>query len=61
MVKFEDFIKTVDKDMRVEIYNNIGEFIYNGKLKDLKNFPESIIRLFPQYNSREVYLELVIN
>ena len=30
-MKFEDFSKTIDKDIRVEIYDKIGELIYNGR------------------------------
>lgn len=60
MLKFEDFIKALDKDIRVEIYSKIGEFIYNGRLKDLKYQPEYIMRIVPQHTSREVYLEIQV-
>ena len=58
MLKFEDFIKAIDKDIRVEIYNKIGDPMYNGKLRNLTYFPEFVMRISPQHTSREVYLEI---
>lgn len=60
MVKFEDFIKTIDKDIRVEIYSRLGEIIHNGKISDIKYYPDNIIRIIPQSTSREVYLEIYV-
>lgn len=59
-MKFEDFSKTIDKDMRVEIYDKIGELIYNGRLSKLKDIPENILRIVPQATSREIYLEITV-
>ena len=58
MLKFEDFAKTIDKDLKVEIYDKLGGFIWSGKLRDLKEQPELIMRIVPQHTSREVYLEI---
>lgn len=59
-MRFEDFSKTIDKDMRVEIYDKIGELIYNGRLSKLKDIPENILRIVPQATSREIYLEITV-
>ena len=58
MVKFEELIKTLDADIRVEIYDKIGSLIHNGKLVDLKYIPDYVLRIVPQCTSREIYLEI---
>ena len=58
MVKFEELIKTLDVDTRVELYDKVGELIFNGKVKDLKFMPDCVLRIIPQSTSREVYLEI---
>lgn len=59
-MRFKDFLGTVDKDMRVEIYDTLGELMHNGRLSDLKFIPEQVIRIIPQATSREVYLEITV-
>lgn len=59
-MKFEELVKTLDGDVRVEIYSIIGDIIHNGKLKDLKFFPDRVLRIVPQSTSREVYLEITV-
>lgn len=58
MLRFEDVAKALDKDIRVEVYDKIGNLIHNGKLRDLKVMPENIIRITPQSTSREIFLEI---
>ena len=58
MVKFEELVKTLDIDTRVELYDKVGELIFNGKVRDLKFMPDFVLRIIPQSTSREVYLEI---
>lgn len=58
MVKFEELLKTLDVDTRVELYDKVGELIFNGKVRDLKFMPDFVLRIIPQSTSREVYLEI---
>ena len=58
MVKFEELVKTLDVDTRVELYNKVGELIFNGKVRELKFMPDFVLRIIPQSTSREVYLEI---
>ena len=58
MVKFEELVKTLDVDTRVEIYDKVGELIFNGKVRELKFMPDFVLRIIPQSTSREVYLEI---
>ena len=58
MVKFEELVKTLDVDTRVELYDKVGELIFNGKVRDLKFIPDFVLRIIPQSTSREVYLEI---
>ena len=58
MVKFEELVKTLDVDTRVELYDQVGELIFNGKVRELKFMPDFVLRIIPQSTSREVYLEI---
>ena len=58
MVKFEELVKTLDVDTIVELYDKVGELIFNGKVRDLKFMPDFVLRIIPQSTSREVYLEI---
>ena len=58
MVKFEELVKTLDVDTRVELYDKGGELIFNGKVRNLKFMPDFVLRIIPQSTSREVYLEI---
>ncbi len=58
MVKFKELVKTLDVDTRVELYDKVGELIFNGKVRDLKFMPDFVLRIIPQSTSREVYLEI---
>lgn len=58
MVKFEELVKTLDIDTRVELYDKVGELIFNGKVRELKFMPDFVLRIIPQSTSREVYLEI---
>ena len=58
MVKFEELVKTLDVDTRAELYDRVGELIFNGKVRDLKFMPDFVLRIIPQSTSREVYLEI---
>ena len=58
MVKFEELVKTLDVDTRVELYDKVGELIFNGKVRDLKFMPDFVLRIIPQSTSREAYLEI---
>ena len=63
MLKFEDLVKALDKDIRVEIYKIersgiVENLIYNGLIKNLKEFPDCVYKLCPQRTSREIYLEI---
>ena len=58
MVKFEALVKTLDVDTRVELYDKVGELIFNGKVRELKFMPDFVLRIIPQSTSREVYLEI---
>ena len=60
MLKFEDFAKTLDGDTWVELYTQVGDKIHIGKLKDLKCYPDNVMRIIPQRNSRETYLEIYV-
>lgn len=61
MLKFEDFYKTLDGYIRVEIYEHkTGNLTFNGKLKDLKIIPDNVMRISVQRTSREVYLEIYV-
>lgn len=59
MIKFEELAKTLDPDIRVEIYDKIGEIIFNGKLREMKYMPDLVLRITPQSTSREIYLEIM--
>ena len=59
MVKFEELVKTLDVDTRIELYDKVGELIFNGKVRDLKFMPDFVLRIIPQSTSREVYLEII--
>ena len=60
-MKFQDFIKTLDKDIRVEIYEwESGDIKYNGRLRNLTYFPDKVSRIIPQRTSREIYLEIYV-
>ena len=58
MVKFEELVKTLDVDTRVELYDKVGELIFNGKVRELIFMPDFVLRIIPQSTSREVYLEI---
>ena len=58
MVKFEELVKTLDVDTRVELYDKVGELIFNGKVRELKFMPDFVLRIIPQSTSREAYLEI---
>ena len=58
MVKFEELVKTLDVDTRVELYDKVGELIFNGKVRDWKFMPDFVLRIIPQSTSREVYVEI---
>jgi hypothetical protein len=63
MLMFEDLVKTLDPCMRVEIYITdkngiVDKQLYNGTLKNLKIYPDAVMKIVPQSNSREVYLEI---
>jgi hypothetical protein len=63
MLKFEDFAKTLDPSTKVEIYvstqSGIADrLLYSGSIKNLKILPDAILKIIPQRNSREVYLEI---
>ena len=58
MVKFDELVKTLDVDTRVELYDKVGELIFNGKVRELKFMPDFVLRIIPQSTSREVYLEI---
>lgn len=60
MIKFADFVTTLDKDIKVEIYSALGEIIYNGRLRNLKVLPEKILRIIPKGTSKEIYLEITV-
>lgn len=61
MLKFEDLYKTLDGHIRVEIYEHkTGDFIFNGKLKDLKVIPDNVMRIALERTSREAYLEIYV-
>lgn len=63
-MKFEDLIKTLDPDTRVEIVelNNriIEKTIFNGRIKNLKTYPDRVMKIIPQSTSRENYLEIQV-
>lgn len=61
MLKFEDLYKALDGYLRAEIYEyKTGDLIFNGKLKDLKEMPENVVRVLIQRTSRESYLEIYV-
>ena len=63
-MKFEDLIKTLDPDTQVEIveinHNIIERNVFNGKKKNLKTYPDFVMKIIPQSTSREVYLEIQV-
>ena len=59
-MKFEELVKTLDCDMWVEVYSSLGENIHIGKLKDLKYYPDRVMRIVPQSTSRQLYLEIYV-
>lgn len=63
-MKFEDLIKTLDPDTRVEIFevNNriIERTIFSGRIKNLKTYPDCVMKIIPQSTSRENYLEIQV-
>ena len=63
MLMFEELIKTLDPSMRVDIFvtDRNGIFdrqLYSGALKNLKVYPDAVMKIVPQSTSREVYLEI---
>lgn len=64
MLKFEDFVKTLDPDTQVEILetNNriIERVLFKGKIQNLKTYPDYVMKITPQSTSREVYLEICV-
>ena len=63
-MKFEDLVKTLDPDTQVEILetNNriIERVLFKGKIRNLKTYPDYVMRIIPQSTSREVYLEIQV-
>lgn len=63
-MKFEELVKTLDPDTRVEIFeiNNriIEKTIYSGRIRNLKNYPDYVMKIIPQSTSRENYLEIQV-
>ena len=60
---FEDLAKTLDPCIKIEIYvtdkNGIYDRqLYSGTLRNLKVYPDAVLNIVPQSNSREVYLEI---
>lgn len=64
MLKFEDLIKILDPDTQVEILetNNriIERTLFTGKIRNLKTYPDYVMKIIPQSTSREVYLEIQV-
>ena len=63
MLMFEDLVKTLDPCIKVEIYvtdkNGISDRqLYSGSLRNLKVYPDAVLKIVPQTTSREVYLEI---
>ena len=63
MLMFEDLVKTLDPCMRVDVFvtDKNGIFdrqLYSGLLKNLKVYPDAVMKILPQRTSREVYLEI---
>lgn len=63
-MKFEELVKTLDPDTRVEIFevNNriIERTIFSGRIKNLKTYPDYVMKIIPQSTSRENYLEIQV-
>ena len=63
-MKFEELVKTLDPDTRVEIVevNNriIERTIYSGRIRNLKTYPDYVMKIMPQSTSRENYLEIQV-
>ena len=63
-MRFEDLIKTLDPDTKVEIveinHRIIEKNIFNGKIKNLKTYPDFVMKIIPQSTNREVYLEIQV-
>lgn len=59
-MKFEELVKTLDGDTWVEVYSPLGDSIHTGKLKDMKYYPDRVIKIIPQSTSRQVYLEITV-
>ena len=60
---FDELVKTLDPCMKVEIYvtdkNGIMDRqLYSGTLRNLKVYPDAVMKIVPQSSSREVYLEI---
>lgn len=63
MVKFDEFLKTLDPDARIDVYDIMSGFeLYRGKVRECKNLEKerSLMRTIAQSTSREVYLELYV-
>lgn len=63
-MKFEELVKTLDPDTRVEMVevNNrtIERTIFNGRIRNLKIYPDYVMKIMPQSTSRENYLEIQV-
>lgn len=63
-MKFEELVKTLDPDTRVEIVevNNriIERTIFSGRIRNLKTYPDYVMKITPQSTSRENYLEIQV-
>lgn len=63
-MKFEELVKTLDPDTRVEIFevNNriIEKTIYSGRIRNLKIYPDRVMKIIPQSTIRENYLEIQV-
>lgn len=60
---FGDLVKTLDPCVRVDVFVTdrngiVDKRLYSGSLKDLKVYPDAVMKVIPQSNSREVYLEI---
>jgi hypothetical protein len=63
MLMFEELVKTIDPLMRVDIFVTdrngiVDKQLYSGTLKNLKVYPDAVMKIVPQRTSREVYLEI---
>lgn len=63
-MRFEELANTLDPDTRVEIVevNNriIERTIFNGRIKNLRTYPDYVMKIIPQSTSRENYLEIQV-